>query len=102
MTFFGLTSENSAQIRVNLFKELHEIVFHGKGGYDYHTLYNMPIWLRRFTFKEIERYFKKEAKAHEDAKSGKNQKTMVNSDGTVNVPAFAKASKPYKGKSSYK
>mgnify|MGYP003677708978 CR=1 FL=1 len=29
-------------------------------------------------------------------------KTLVSPDGTVNVPDFAKASKPYKGKTSYK
>lgn len=28
--------------------------------------------------------------------------TLVSSDGKVNVPEFAKASKQYKGKSSYK
>ena len=37
-----------------LFSQIHEIVFHGQGGYDYETIYNMPIWLRKFTFKEIQ------------------------------------------------
>ena len=102
LTFFGLTSDIASQIRINLFKEIHEIVFHGKGGYDYYTIYNMPIWLRRYTFSEINKFCKKESKAHEDAKTGKNQKTMISSDGKVNTPEFLKASKPYKGKSSYK
>ena len=43
---------------------MHEIVFHGNGGYDWHTLYNMPIWLRNFTFKKIEEYYKKEQEAN--------------------------------------
>ena len=50
LTFFGLTPE----YRQNLFSQIHEIVFHGKGGYDFHTVYNMPIWLRNFTFKKLE------------------------------------------------
>ena len=42
---------------------MHEIVFHGNGGYDWHTLYNMPIWLRNFTFKKIQEYYKKQEEA---------------------------------------
>ena len=54
LPFFGLTRE----YRAALFKQIHEIVFHGKGGYDYDTVYNMPIWLRVFTFDEINKYYK--------------------------------------------
>jgi hypothetical protein len=32
-------------------------VFHGKGGYDYNTIYNMPIWLRNFTFNKIKEWY---------------------------------------------
>ena len=60
LTFFGLTPE----YRQNLFSQIHEIVFHGQGGYDWHTLYNMPIWLRNFTYKKLEEYFKKQEEAH--------------------------------------
>ena len=62
----------------------------------------MPIWLRNYTFSEIDKWYAKEKKAHEDAAKGKEKTTLVNSDGKVNVPAFAEASKPFKGKSSYK
>lgn len=58
LPFFGLTQ----QYRVNLFTQIHEIVFHGKGGYDYDTVYNMPIWLRNFTFKKMNEYYEEEAK----------------------------------------
>jgi len=53
LTFFGLTPE----YRLNLFKQIHEIVFHGNGGYDWHTIYNMPIWLRNFTFNSLKKYY---------------------------------------------
>ena len=65
LPFFGLT----LQYRKALFQQLHEIVFYGKGGYDWHTIYNMPIWLRRFTFNEIKNYYDEEKKSYENSKS---------------------------------
>lgn len=56
LTFFGLTQE----YRLYLFKQIHEIVFNGQGGYDWTTVYNMPIWLRKFTYETISEYFKKQ------------------------------------------
>ena len=52
-TFFGLTP----QYRLNVFSTIHEIVFNGNGGYDWNTVYNMPIWLRKFTFNKIKEHF---------------------------------------------
>jgi len=81
------------------------MVFYGKGGYDFNTIYNMPIWLRKFTWSEIDKHYKEESKAYEDAKKGNKSgstKTLVSSDGKVNTPEFMKASKDFKGKSSYK
>lgn len=43
-----------------LFTEIHEMVFHGNGGYDWNILYNMPIWLRKFTFSKIKEYYDKQ------------------------------------------
>lgn len=57
LAFFG----QNQTTRVNLFTEIHEIVFHGQGGYDWETVYNMPIWLRRFTFNRIKDYYEKKA-----------------------------------------
>lgn len=56
--------------RLNLFKEIHEIVFHGKGGYDFMTVYNLPIWLRHYIYSEITKYYKQEAAAIDKAKGG--------------------------------
>ena len=53
---------------------MHEIVFHGNGGYDWYTLYNMPIWLRNFTFKKIEEWYKKQEEAQ-----NKQQNMLKNS-----------------------
>ncbi len=45
--FFGLTSE----YRFHLFSMIHDIVYHGKGGFDWPSVYIMPIWLSKVTYK---------------------------------------------------
>ena len=69
LIFFGLTPS----YRLSVFTQIHEIVFHGKGGFDYDTVYNMPIWLRRFTFEKMKEYYEEEAKAHTPKVTPKNQ-----------------------------
>jgi hypothetical protein len=104
-TFFGLTSNIAPLVRKQLFKTIHDIVFHGKGGFDYQTVYNMPIWLRKFTFQQIQDHFDDTKKEQEEAierRKNAGKKSLVNKDGKVNTPAFSEASKPYKGKTSYK
>jgi hypothetical protein len=67
LAFFGLTSEIASQYRASLFTQIHEIVFHGQGGYNWETVYNMPIWLRKFTFNKMrEHYEKQNASQNED------------------------------------
>lgn len=46
--------------RRSVFDQIHEIVFHGQGGYDYATVYNMPIWLRKFTFNKLKEWYEKQ------------------------------------------
>ena len=81
--FFGLTSE----YRKQLFSHIHEIVFYGKGGYDFHTVYNMPIWLRNFTFKKIAEHYKKEQEAHD--KASNKGTTVMDSSGNIKAPEYA-------------
>ncbi len=98
--FFGLTSKEAFTLHKHVFKTIHEIVFHGKGGYDWHTVYDMPIWLRNFTFTEIKKYYDDEAAAVKKAnskssKSGNTTTTnILDSSGKINPPSF-------QGKSSY-
>ena len=89
-TFFTLTSQQAKDYRFKLFQLIHQIVFHGNGGYSWPDVYNMPIWLRNFTFSEIKNYHEESKKP--DNKSDKTS-TLVNADGTINVPNFKKASK---------
>ena len=60
LTFFSLTPKQASVYRNNLFTSIHDIIFHGKGGYDFHTIYNMPIWLRKFTYSSIDKFYKEQ------------------------------------------
>ena len=103
LAFFGLTPDNVAQARAAIFTQIHEIVFHGKGGYDWYSVYNMPIWLRRFTFNKISSFYSEEKEQIENMKSGtKGSKKLVDPSGKVNTPDFLQANKQYKKPSSYK
>ena len=87
LAFFGLTYNNIPQVRASLFNQIHQIVFHGKGGYDWNTVYNMPIWLRRWTFNEIKKFYEEEKSASEGKTSSNGGKqTVINPDGTIKTP----------------
>lgn len=87
LTFFGLTSDLAKQYRVNLFTQIHEIVFHGQGGYDWGTVYNMPIWLRKFTFHKMkEHYIEKNGNENGDLDS----QTQAVKSGKIQIPEHFK------------
>ena len=86
LTFFGLTTSN----RQGIFTQIHEIVFHGKGGFDWDTVYNMPIWLRNFTFNRIKEYYEEEKKSIE--KQSKSLKPKNNKPFKITPNYTTKAS----------
>ncbi len=62
-----------------LFKQIHEIVFNGQGGYNWDTVYEMPIWLRRFTYQTLKEHYEKIAEENEKAQNllqNKNSKEL--------------------------
>ena len=96
LTFFGLISSNSITYRLSVFSQIHEIVFHGKGGYDYDTIYNMPIWLRNYTFNKIKEWYNQPSKneTNEDTWVKDDIKKSVSKNTKVNPPSYiTKASK---------
>ena len=52
LTFFGLTPS----YRNILFAQIHDLVYHGGGGFIHSEVYNMPTWLRRFHISKINEY----------------------------------------------
>ena len=47
-------------------------MFHGKGGYDWETVYNMPIWLRRFTWNSVNEWYEKQNEEQQQATPKEN------------------------------
>jgi hypothetical protein len=101
LAFFGLTLETIPKFRASIFEQIHEICFHGQGGYSWETIYNMPIWLRRFTFNKIQDFHKKQNEQIQ-SQTKKGDKTLIDPTGKVNTPDFAQVSKDYKKPASYK
>lgn len=56
LTFFGLTPK----YRNILFSQIHDLIYHGKGGFIHSEVYNMPIWLRHFHINKINKYHEKQ------------------------------------------
>lgn len=65
-------------------------MFHGKGGYDHNTVYNMPIWLRKFTLRQIVEFYDKEKRNYEKNTDSSKAKTVIDSEGNVKLPEFLK------------
>lgn len=61
-----------------MFSQIHEIVFYGKGGYDFNTVYNLPIWLRNFIYHELVEAYKAEAEAAEGKGTSQVEKPVTN------------------------
>jgi hypothetical protein len=79
-SFFGLTQE----YRFNIFKQIHEIVFHGRGGYNYETIYDMPVWLRNITHRFISESINQENEAQQKAYSSASN-SKGKSTATTNI-----------------
>ena len=47
---------------------MHDLVFHGGGGFQYYDVYNMPVWLRRFHTQKISEYNKKQNEEAENSR----------------------------------
>ena len=62
-TFFGL----GPKYRPLLHGQIFDLVYWGKGGFGWSDVYNMPVWLRTFYIKKIEKILKDQNKAQEEA-----------------------------------
>lgn len=81
LPFFGLTPE----YRASLFTQLHDICFHGKGGYSFDVIYEFPIWLRRYVHRSMIEFYENENKQNEKV-SGR-QSLLQN--GQIKAPDYS-------------
>jgi hypothetical protein len=68
LPFFGLTSEYKVQI----YNEIHDLVYYGNGGFIHSEVYNMPVWMRRFHISKINKLHKDRNQETEKIKSQVN------------------------------
>ena len=61
--FFGLTPSYKFQV----YDEVHDLVYYGKGGFLYSEVYNMPIHIRRYHIRKINDLHEKHNEEHEKA-----------------------------------
>jgi len=95
LAFFGLTPDSAKQHRVNFLTQIHEICFHGQGGYRWQEVYDMPLWLRKFTFQKIKEFYEKRNEEVKKSQGNSSVKEVIGADGMVKSPDFFK-------KTSYK
>jgi hypothetical protein len=76
-SFFGLT----LNYRKSIWIEIHDLVYHGNGGFIHSEVYDMPIWLRKFHISQINKFHKKQ---DEEMKKAQGQSDM--GDGKIKRP----------------
>ncbi len=81
LAFFGLTPE----YRAGLFAQLHDIVFNGQGGYSFDTVYEFPIWLRKYIHRTMVEHYQKQNKEQQQ-QSGK---ASVLQNGHIKAPDYS-------------
>ena len=79
LAFFGLTPE----YRAGLFAQLHDIVFNGNGGYSFETVYEFPIWLRKYIHRTMVEHYQKQ---NQQQQSGN---TSVLQNGRIKAPDYS-------------
>ena len=89
LTFFGLTPK----YRENVFSRVHEIVFYGQGGYDWDTVYHLPVRYREFIYNQIREHYEKQAKEAEKQQKSMKSKTAQTAKPNINPTYTAKAPK---------
>jgi len=63
-TFFGFSPQHRIVMHENLFN----MVWHGEGRWDWDTIYNMPVHIRRFWEKQVTTIIKSRIEQHESSK----------------------------------
>ena len=62
-TFFGLTPTYKVYLQESIF----DLVYHSNGGFSYQDVYHMPVYLRIFYIKRLQKLFDKQKKEHDKA-----------------------------------
>lgn len=74
--FFGFDASDRVQLHDNIFN----LIWHGEGRWDWDTIYNMPIFLRKFYIKRINKILQEREDAREKQREAiEKRRTSKNS-----------------------
>jgi len=68
-------------------EEVHDLTYHGGGGFIYSDVWNMPIMTRRYHIRKINEFLEKKAEAEKKAMNT-NSGTVNARDNKVPIPDF--------------
>ena len=86
-TFFGFNAED----RVSLHENIFNMIWYSDGRLDWDTIYNMPIFLRKFYLKKINKIFREQEEAAEHARQQRQARAQTKKQ-TVMPPRYPKSS----------
>jgi len=70
LNFFGQPAENRPAIH----EEIFTLLYYAHGGFTHTEVYNMPIYLRRFYLKTLEKVIKQETESQKNANKTSDSK----------------------------
>jgi hypothetical protein len=70
-------------------EEVHDLVYHGGGGFIYGEVWSMPIMTRKYHIRKINEFLQKKAEAEEKAMRGSNTMDAKSYAKSAQVPDFA-------------
>jgi len=89
LTFFGLTPEYKAIYM----SEIHDLVYHGGGGFIWSEVYEMPIMTRRFHIRKINDFNEKQKEEFEKSQGKQASITPSSKQPVFQPDIVTKASK---------
>lgn len=66
--------------------EVHDLVYHGQGGFPYDTVYNMPIQYRKYHILKINEFLEKKAETEKKAADGSKSPSSDKNVHKPNIP----------------
>ena len=70
LSFFGLQPKHKKDIH----EEIFQLIYYHKGGFTFDEVYNLPIYLRKFYLKRLEKQYQDENKEIDKAQKKMRQK----------------------------
>lgn len=97
LDFFGLSHDSAPIFKINVYEQIHFIVFNGNGGYTWDSVYKMPVWLRQWTVNKIYSHLKSQTENTDTLTADNidqfNTKDIEKAAPKIKVPDFYKKMK---------